>query len=320
MKLFKKIKCVKKNINTNESEYSFYPFEKGIANTLGNSMRRTLLAMLSSYSIIAIKVKGAKHEFTSLPNTKEDLPTIILSLKKIVFKVNDKLFGNGSEKINVSLDSKKGIVKGSAIKCPTGVEVVNKDLYIATTSADGALKLDFILEKNRGYESFNINNAKSIPANYIGIDAIYSPVENVSFSCEELNTHKNFVEEKLILTIKTNGSISEDDALDKAAKILIDHLKIFISKDKQETIENEKSLIAKSEEKEVSHFYNWPIEHLNLNIRTYNSLKRANVHTIKDLLEKSKSDLEKMKNFGDKAFTDLIKSLKAKKIDYSKFE
>ena len=329
MKLYKKINIKRLNEDLYHGKYLIKPFEKGIGMTIGNSIRRILLSSIPGYSVYAIKINDILHEFSSVEGIDIDVPILIQRIKGLFIKVNPKIYDETidedslktEEIIKLELYKKtSGPVKASDIKCPPGVEIVNKDYFLFNLESKNTIDIKMIINNNRGYASFKVNNDKynTFENKYIIIDTIYSPILMSNFKVSEIIVHKNLKEEELLLEIKTDHSITADEALSKATKILIDHLKVlkkFVDPDfnKKEEI----NLISILDEKKQDHILGWQIEHLNLTKRTYNALKRANIHVIKEIINLSKIDLNKISNFGEKAKIDLFKALQEKGIDTS---
>ncbi len=291
------------------------PLERGFGTTLGNSLRRVLLSNIVGHSLFAIKIPNITHEFQSIKGVKEDLVEIILNLKKLVVKIDPDVFGEEEQattvlekwptlKINVS----GGVVRASDIETPVGFTVVNKDMYIATVEKDAKLVMDLYVRTGRGFVTFSENKEKVNAINVIAVDSNFSPVTKVGYKVNDIKTTKNDTNDSLELTISTNGSISAAQALAMSAKILLEHYKPIIS----ELYDNYNELKIINEDSSVGggkSSLSISIDELELSVRSYNCLKRAGIHTITQLTDKTKGEIEKIRNLGKKSFKEIIKKI-----------
>ena len=312
---YKEVK-VKKNSDY-DSQFIVQPLERGFANTLGNSIRRVLLSSVPGIAPFAIRISGVNHEFQTIENVKEDVIKLILNFKNIKFKHTPNSI-NEEEYLTISLKSKKGEVLAGDLILPTGLEVVDPKFVIANTLADNALNVELFIRSGRGFKSFEDNknllkyiqtklDSKLKSGSIIAIDSNFSPILNVSYSIDELNSSSAIIEERLTLSVKTDGSITSKDAIAQAAHILCSHLDVLanVSNLEKDEIfsENTNPLKIKKDSSSIS------IVDLNLSVRSYNSLKRAGIENIGQLSEMSKQEIESIQNLGVKSLTEILEKL-----------
>ena len=272
------------------------PFERGFGTTIGNALRRVLLSSIEGAAITAVKIEGVLHEFQSIPGVVEDATDIILNLKQIPFKLN----GDAPKAIYLRADQ-PGVVTSGMIEADADVEVLDKDVYIATVSEGGKLDMEMRLKKGRGYVSADKNFDEDLGIGFIPIDSVHSPVRKVNYSVEAARLGQITDYDKLSLEIWTNGSVNPADALGLAAKLLKDHMNIFIN------FEEEVETVATEERKpEIrNENLNRSVEELELSVRSYNCLKNANIQTIGELVQKTEAEMLKTKNFGRKSLNEI---------------
>ena len=272
------------------------PFERGFGTTIGNALRRVLLSSIEGAAITAVKIEGVLHEFQSIPGVVEDATDIILNLKQIPFKLN----GDAPKAIYLRADQ-PGVVTSGMIEADADVEVLDKDVYIATVSEGGKLDMEMRLKKGRGYVSADKNFDEDLGIGFIPIDSVHSPVRKVNYAVEAARLGQITDYDKLSLEIWTNGSVNPADALGLAAKLLKDHMNIFIN------FEEEVETIATEERKpEIrNENLNRSVEELELSVRSYNCLKNANIQTIGELVQKTEAEMLKTKNFGRKSLNEI---------------
>jgi len=272
------------------------PFERGFGTTIGNALRRVLLSSIEGAAITAVKIEGVLHEFQSIPGVVEDATDIILNLKQIPFKLN----GDAPKAIYLRADQ-PGVVTSGMIEADADVEVLDKDVYIATVSEGGKLDMEMRLKKGRGYVSADKNFDEDLGIGFIPIDSVHSPVRKVNYSVEAARLGQITDYDKLSIEIWTNGSVIPADALGLAAKLLKDHMNIFIN------FEEEVETIATEERKpEIrNENLNRSVEELELSVRSYNCLKNANIQTIGELVQKTEAEMLKTKNFGRKSLNEI---------------
>ncbi len=272
------------------------PFERGFGTTIGNALRRVLLSSIEGAAITAVKIEGVLHEFQSIPGVVEDATDIILNLKQIPFKLN----GDAPKAIYLRTDQ-PGVVTSGMIEADADVEVLDKDVYIATVSEGGKLDMEMRLKKGRGYVSADKNFDEDLGIGFIPIDSVHSPVRKVNYSVEAARLGQITDYDKLSIEIWTNGSVIPADALGLAAKLLKDHMNIFIN------FEEEVETVATEERKpEIrNENLNRSVEELELSVRSYNCLKNANIQTIGELVQKTEAEMLKTKNFGRKSLNEI---------------
>jgi DNA-directed RNA polymerase subunit alpha len=273
------------------------PFERGFGTTIGNALRRVLLSSIEGAAITAVKIEGVLHEFQSIPGVVEDATDIILNLKQIPFKLN----GDAPKAIYLRADQ-PGVVTSSMIEADADVEVLDKDVYIATVSEGGKLDMEMRLKKGRGYVSADKNFDEDLGLGFIPIDSVHSPVRKVNYSVEAARLGQITDYDKLSIEIWTNGSVNPQDALGLAAKLLKDHMNIFINFEE----EVEATLSSEERKPEIrNENLNRSVEELELSVRSYNCLKNANIQTIGELVQKSEAEMLKTKNFGRKSLNEI---------------
>jgi DNA-directed RNA polymerase subunit alpha len=273
------------------------PFERGFGTTIGNALRRVLLSSIEGAAITAVKVEGVLHEFQSIPGVVEDATDIILNLKQIPFKLS----GDDPKAIYLRADQ-PGVVTSGMIEADGDVEVLDKDVYIATVSEGGKLEMEMRLKRGRGYVSADKNFEDDLGIGFIPIDSVHSPVRKVNYTVEAARLGQITDYDKLTLELWTNGSVTPEDALGLAAKLVKDHMNIFINF--EEVMES----AAPSEERKPeirNEYLNRSVEELELSVRSYNCLKNANIQTIGELVQKTESEMLKTKNFGRKSLNEI---------------
>ena len=296
---FQKPKRLATDTETLTDKYGrFYaqPFERGFGTTIGNALRRVLLSSIEGAAITAVKIEGVLHEFQSIPGVVEDATDIILNIKQVPFKLN----GDGPKAIYLKTDQ-PGVVTSSMIEADGDVEVLDKNVYIATVSEGGKLDMEMRLKRGRGYVSADKNFDEDLGLGFIPIDSVHSPVRKVNYTVEAARLGQITDYDKLDIEIWTNGSIAPADALGLAAKLLKDHMTIFIN------FEEELETEARGEEKPQikNENLNRSVEELELSVRSYNCLKNANIQTIGELVQKTEAEMLKTKNFGRKSLNEI---------------
>ncbi len=273
------------------------PFERGFGTTIGNALRRVLLSSIEGAAITAVKIDGVMHEFTPIPGVVEDVTDIILNLKQIPIKLHS------DEPRTIHLEAREpGDLTSGDIRTGPDVEVVDKTLHVATVSDGGALKMEMRVRKGRGYVSADENFEPDLPLGYIPIDSIHSPVQKVNFTVEAARLGQITEYDKLILDIWTNGCITPQEAVGRAAKILKDHMTIFINF--EEIQEREVQEIDRATQQLFENLKR-PVDELELSVRSANCLKNANIRTIGELVQKTETEMLKTKNFGRKSLNEI---------------
>ena len=288
----------------NYGKFELEPLERGFGTTLGNALRRIMLSSMPGSAIVAVKIDGVMHEFQTMSGIVEDVTTIVLNLKNIVVKNNSE-----EDQILKLYADKEGVVTAGDIETNSDVEIINKDQVIATIAKGGKLDMEFIVSNGRGYVP-STENKKYIEDQKIGfipIDALYSPIERVSYEIENARVGQDASYDKLIMEVFTNGSLKPEEAMALAAKIMIEHLNIVtnLSEIADVTgIMNAKQEDSKLKKLETS------IDDLDFSVRAYNCLKRAGVNTLGDLTSKSEVEMMKIRNLGKKSLKEVIEKIK----------
>lgn len=283
------------------------PLERGYGYTIGNSLRRILLASLPGVAVSSIKVDGVLHEFSVIPGVKEDVTEIILNLKNLAIKSYSESLEPKLAHIDVSGE---GEICGRDIKTDADIEVLNPDLHIATLSggSDCKVYIELTITKGRGYVSAEKNKKPDCPIGLIPIDSLYTPVRRVNFSVDSTRVGQITDYDKLTLEVWTNGTISPDDAVSLGAKIMTEHLNLFI--DLSDNARHTEIMIEKDEGKKEK-VLELSIEELDLSVRSYNCLKRAGINSVEDLANKTEEDMMKVRNLGRKSLEEVLNKMAA---------
>lgn len=282
-------------------KFALEPLERGFATTVGNSLRRVLLSSLPGVAVTAIKIDKVMHEFSTIKGVKEDVTELMLTLKELSMNMDS----NGEAILRIDAQGECEITAGDII-CPAGVEMVNKDLHIATLSEDADLKMEIYINKGRGYVSSDTNKQKGLPIGVIPMDSIYTPVKKVNFTIEEVNVSEDEQYERLVLDIWTKKTVNPKDALSIAAKIFTEHLSLFI--DLTDSV-NAMEIMVEKEQDEKEKVLEMTIEELDLSVRSYNCLKRASINTVQELTSKTEDEMMKVRNLGKKSLEEVIHKL-----------
>ncbi|AGJ90974.1 DNA-directed RNA polymerase subunit alpha [Mycoplasma putrefaciens] len=292
---------LKEDQDKNYAKFSVSPLERGFGTTLGNAIRRTLLAATPGASVFAIRIAGAAHEFTSISGIIENVTRIILNIKQLILKIDSKIYRD-DEVVELKIKTtSEGAVYASDLELPAGVEILNKDLLIATVAEGGVLDLVLYAKNSRGYKTFKDNkNEKSIEPGMITIDSNYSPVIRVAYAVDTAKIGKSIDLEKLELEVETDGSISAVEAVSIASKILVAHLEFFINLS-QEINDVEIIGLENEEEKELDK----TVEELDLTQRSLNCLKRAGIDTLRELISKNEEEIASIRNLGRKSLKEI---------------
>ncbi|MEQ8176129.1 MAG: DNA-directed RNA polymerase subunit alpha [Syntrophomonadaceae bacterium] len=308
-----RIECVDKRPELNYGKFVIEPLERGYGTTLGNSLRRVLLSSLPGAAVTSIKIDGVLHEFSTIPNVVEDTTEIILNIKKMVLKYE------GNERKIIRLEhSGAGELKASDITPDAEVELLNPDQHLAVLDEGAKLYMELTVERGRGYISADQQPLKNEDiVGLIPIDSIFTPVNRVNFTVDNARVGKRTDYDSLTLEIWTNGSISPEEAISFSAKILIDYLKLFTEID--DTYAQVEILVEKEEEKKDK-VLEMSIEELELSVRASNGLKRANINTVGDLIEKTREEMSKIRNLGQKSLEEIERKLKELGLSFKKPE
>jgi len=297
---FQKPKRLVANTETLTERYGMFtaqPFERGFGSTIGTGLRRVLLSSIEGAAITAVRIEGVAHEFSPIPNVTEDATDIILNLKQIPFKMSVE----GVRTVRLKVDQ-PGQVLSSQIETDADIEVLDRNMHIATIGEGGSLNIEMRIRTGRGYVGADRNNDEDLPIGYIPIDSVHSPVRKVNFSVEAARLDQMTDYDKLTIEVWTNGAISPADAIGQAAKLLKDHMTIFINFEELPEQAEEPAERAISQMNEV---LNRSVEELELSVRSYNCLKNANIQTISDLVQKTEAEMLRTKNFGRKSLNEI---------------
>lgn len=281
------------------------PLERGYGTTFGNSLRRMLLSSLEGAAITSIRIDGVLHEFSTIPGVRDDVTNIVLNLKELCLKMAD----NEPRIIRIDVEGEKEVTAADII-CDADIEILNPDLHIATVNEDGKLKIEMTVERGRGYVPADKNKKPDDTIGVIPIDSIFSPVKRVNYTVQDTRVGNVTDYDRLILEVWTDGSLRPEEAVSKAAGILVMHLKLFQNMDGlPEEEEEEEATFPEEEEDDSSKVLDMTIEDLDLSVRSFNCLKRANINTVADLAEKTEDDMMKVRNLGRKSLEEVKKKL-----------
>ena len=303
------IECLEIDDANNYAKFVCEPLERGYGVTIGNSLRRILLSSLPGCAITNVKIEGVLHEFSTIPNVVEDVPELIVNLKNVRLKFDE----NEEKTLRINFKG-EGEVTAADIETDGTVEILNPDLHIATVSEGGSLIMEIIADKGRGYNSSEKNKKPNQDISVLPIDSIYTPVKKVNYQVENTRVGQTVDYDKLVIEVWTDGSLKAHEALSLAAKVMTGHLELFI--DLSETTKNTQVMIEKEESKKEK-VLEMSIEELELSVRSYNCLKRANISTVEDLISKSESEMMKVRNLGKKSFDEVTAKLHSLGLDFA---
>jgi DNA-directed RNA polymerase subunit alpha len=303
---FQTPRIVHEEVDENRGVFVIEPLDRGFGYTFGNSLRRVLLSSLEGAAVTSVKIEGIAHEFTTLPGVREDVTDIILSLKNLICRLHGE-----SPEIEVHIAKKgPGPVKAADIEAPADLEILNPELEFANLSDKGKLEMTLTIGRGRGYVPAEMNRGPEHTIGVIPIDSIFSPVRRVSYDVEAARVGQRTDYDKLKLDVTTDGSIDPREAIGQAAEILIRQLAIFTDLEKIEGF-GEAAAAAEPEASLAHGMENFPIEELELGVRSYNCLKRVGIETIGDLVTKSEAELAAIPNFGKKSIEEVKETLNA---------
>ena len=298
-------KIVHEEVETHRGVFVIEPLDRGFGHTFGNSIRRVLLSSLEGAAVTSVKVEGTAHEFTTLPGVREDVTDIVLNLKNLVARLH-----GDSPEVEVHIAKKgAGAVTAADIEAPGELEILNPDLEIANLSDRGRLEMTLTIGRGRGYNPAEMNRGPQHTIGVIPIDSIFSPVRRVSYQVESARVGQRTDYDKLTLDITTDGSVDPKDALAEAAEILIRQLAIFTDIERIEGFGEAAQAEAAAEPSLAHGMENFPIEELELGVRSYNCLKRVGIETIGDLVMKTEQELAAIPNFGKKSIEEVRETL-----------
>lgn len=282
------------------------PLERGYGITLGNSLRRIMLASLPGAAVSQVKIEGVLHEFSSVPGVKEDVTEIIMNIKSLAIRNNSSTHEPKTAYIEFEGE---GVIKASDIQVDQDIEILNPDLVIATLSGgkESKLYMELTISKGRGYDSADKNKSDELPIGVIAVDSIYTPVERVNVSVENTRVGQITDYDKLTLDVYTDGTLAPDEAVSLAAKVLSVHLSLFV--DLSENAKTAEVMIEK-EDDEKEKVLEMSIDELELSVRSYNCLKRAGINTVQELTNRTSEDMMKVRNLGRKSLEEVLLKLK----------
>jgi DNA-directed RNA polymerase subunit alpha len=299
----KRLAAEGEGITDTYGRFSAQPFERGFGTTIGNSLRRALLSSIEGAAITAVRIEGISHEFSPIPGVVEDATDIILNLKQIPLKLHSE----GPRTIRLRA-TEQGEVLSGAIETDSDVEILDKSLYVATVSEGGILDIEMQVKLGRGYVSAEKNFDDDLALGYIPIDSVHSPVRKVTYNVEAARLGQMTDYDKLTIEVWTNGAVVPQDAVGLAAKLLKDHMTIFINFEEESAAEEAPTEASTDRFQE---YLNRSVEELELSVRSYNCLKNANIQTIGDLVVRTEADMLKTKNFGRKSLNEIREILSA---------
>ena len=294
-----KLECVE--MSENYGKFVVEPLERGFGMTLGNSMRRVLLSSLPGVAATSIRIDGVLHEFSTIEGVKEDVTEIILNLKGLICKLHCQ----GPKKVVIDAAGECEVTAGDILP-DSDVEIINPELHLATLDENGKLHMEIMLDHGRGYVVSDRNKRPDMPIGEIAVDSIYTPITKVNFTVEDTRVGQITDYDKLTLEIWTNGSIKPDEAASYAAKILTEHLMLFINlTDRIQGVE----IMVEKEESKKEKILEMNIEDLDLSVRSYNCLKRAGINTVEELVQRDEDEMMKVRNLGRKSLEEVQQKL-----------
>ena len=296
-----RITCLDDPEDLSYGKYVVEPLERGYGMTLGNSLRRILLSSLPGYAATSVKIAGVQHEFSTIPGVTEDVTEIVLNVKRMI----TKLHCQGEKTVFIDLVGPCEVTAGD-IKADADVEILNPELHICTLGPDATFNMEITLSQGRGYVPSDRNKTPQTVIGVIPIDSIYSPVSKVNYSVEPTRVGDKTDFDKLTLEVWTNGTISAKDAVSLGAKILSDHMAVFTNL--SETVSANSTVVEKSADRPDTKL-SMTIDELDLSVRSFNCLKRANINTVADLISKTGEDMMKVRNMGKKSLDEVQKKL-----------
>ena len=294
------------NESKNYAKFVVEPLERGFGTTLGNSLRRVLLSSLPGAAAVGIKIDGVDHEFSTIKGVKEEVTEIILNLKTVRFSVtgaSDRAEGRIELKLVADSD---GPVTAGDIELPADVEIMNPDQLICTLDDGGKIDMTIYVGTGRGYVPAERNKDSREPIGFIPVDSIFTPVTKVNYTVESTRVEQSIDFDKLTIEVTTDGTVSAKEIISLAAKIINDHMRLFV-----ELVDNmdEQSILVSQDDDKAQKVLEMSIEDLDLSVRSYNCLKRANIHTVEDLTKRTEEDMLKVRNLGRKSLEEVVKKL-----------
>ena len=297
-----RIECVEKSADNTFGRFVVEPLERGFGNTLGNALRRVLLSSLPGAAVTSIHIEGIQHEFTTIPGVVEDVTEIILNLKQLSFK----MFSDQPKTVIVDVRGPRELKAGD-IPMDDEMEMVDPQLHIATLNADARLQMTLTTDRGRGYVSADKNKSANTPIGVIPVDSIFTPVRKVNYTVEATRVGNVTDFDRLTLEVWTNGTVMPDEAISTAAKILTEHLSLFVSLTDQVM----PIAFTDQEDDKKEKVLEMTIEELDLSVRAYNCLKRAGINTVAELVQRNQEDMMKVRNLGRKSLEEVEQKLEA---------
>ena len=292
-----RIECIETPTESSYGKYIIEPLERGYGTTLGNSLRRVLLSSLPGTAVTSIRINGVQHEFSTIPGVKDDVTEIVLNVKSIIARLHSE----GAKTVYIEAVG-EGVVTAGDIKTDAEVEVLNPEQPIATLEPDGALSMELTFDHGRGYVSADKNKNPQTAIGTIPVDSIYTPVLKVNYSVENTRVGNQTDYDKLTIEVWTDNTITARDAVSLGAKILCDHFTLFT--DLSDTVGNNPTVVEKTEQQRDK-VLEMTIEELDLSVRSFNCLKRANINTVEDLISKTQDEMIKVRNLGRKSLEEV---------------
>ena len=307
-----RIECVESQADGSYGKFVVEPLERGYGTTLGNSLRRVLLSSLPGTAATSIKIDGVQHEFSTIPGVKEDVTEIVLNVKQITAKLHTE-----GKKMAVIEAVGPGLVTAGDIKCDSEMEILNPELPIATLSDGAKLTMELSFDHGRGYVSADKNKQPTQPIGVIPVDSIYTPIHKVNYTVEPTRVGSMTDYDKLILEVYTDKTISAKDAVSLSAKVLTDHLNLFV--ELSEEIGSKAIVVEKTSDTQDK-VLEMTIEELDLSVRSFNCLKRAGINTVADLVNTTEEDMMKVRNLGRKSYEEVVNKLADMGLNLAKVE
>lgn len=304
-----RLEVEKETLTDRYGKFYAQPFERGFGTTIGNSLRRALLSSIEGAAITAVKIEGVEHEFSSIKGVVEDATDVILNLKQIPFK----LHGASAKTLTIS-KSGAGEVTSADIEADGDVEILDTEVHIATIGAGGDINVEMRLKSGRGYVSAEFNNDEDLSLGYIPIDSVHTPIKKVNYNVEKTRMGSNTEYDKLTIEVWTDGSVKPDDSIGLAAKLVKDHMSIFVNFEEEED-EFKYEDIARPPLLR-NDLLDRSVDELELSVRSYNCLKNADIRSIRDLIKRSERDMLNTKNFGKKSLTEIKDLLHGMGLDF----
>jgi len=296
-----RIECIETNDEKHYGKFVVEPLERGYGITLGNSLRRILLSSLPGAAITSVKIEGVLHEFSTISGVKEDVTDIILNLKSLCLKMY-----TDEERVIRIETQEEGIVRAGDILVDPDVEILNPEMQIGTVAEGGRLFVEMTVSKGRGYVSAERNKKGDHVIGVIPVDSIFTPVRKVNYNVENTRVGQRTDYDKLTMEIWTDGSIRADEAVSLSAKILSEHLRLFVGLTESA---DEVEIMVEKEEEQKDKILEMPIEELDLSVRSYNCLKRAGINTVEELVQRNEEDMMKVRNLGKKSLEEVMNKL-----------